>query len=87
MLVQCWPAVYDVGSTLIQYQFNVSCPLGKGQFTQSAKTANYVNCAIKNMARSSAHRCSLHSPRQMALVWDIIANVWIGQRTFHGEKK
>ena len=28
MLVQYWPAVYDVGPTLIQHWFNVSCLLG-----------------------------------------------------------
>ena len=27
ILVQCWPAVYDVGPTLNQYWFNVSCLL------------------------------------------------------------
>ena len=27
MLVQCWPAVYDVGPTFNQHQFNVSCLL------------------------------------------------------------
>ena len=28
MLVQCWPALYDVGPTLNQHLFNVSCLLG-----------------------------------------------------------
>ena len=28
MLFQCWPAVYDVGPTLNQHWFNVSCLLG-----------------------------------------------------------
>ena len=28
MLFQCWPAVYDIGPTLNQHLFNVSCLLG-----------------------------------------------------------
>ena len=28
LLVQCWPAVYDVGPTLNQQRFNVACLLG-----------------------------------------------------------